>query len=63
MKHVEPSIALIGVGANNKFGHPNESVLSRLQNLGIKVYRTDKIGEIHIKTNGKNIEEAITYIQ
>ena len=30
---VRPRIALIGVGKNNKFGHPNESVVKRLENL------------------------------
>ena len=27
---VNPKIALIGVGENNKFGHPNEDILERL---------------------------------
>ena len=30
---VNPKIALIGVGENNKFGHPNEDVLNRLIDL------------------------------
>ncbi len=30
---VKPKIALIGVGQNNKFGHPSSEVLDRLQNL------------------------------
>lgn len=30
---VKPKIALIGVGENNKFGHPNLSVLERLENI------------------------------
>lgn len=28
---VNPQIALIGVGENNKFGHPNNAVIERLQ--------------------------------
>lgn len=28
---VNPKIALIGVGENNKFGHPNDMVVERLQ--------------------------------
>ena len=28
---VNPKIALIGVGENNKFGHPNDMVIERLQ--------------------------------
>lgn len=30
---VKPQIALIGVGEDNNFGHPNESVLKRLRDL------------------------------
>lgn len=30
LKLVNPKIALIGVGENNNFGHPNETVLNRL---------------------------------
>ena len=30
---VKPRIALIGVGDNNKFGHPNEEILNRLKEL------------------------------
>lgn len=30
---VKPKIGLIGVGNNNKFGHPNNQVLERLRNL------------------------------
>ena len=29
----KPTIAFIGVGENNKFGHPNEDVIKRLENL------------------------------
>ena len=33
---VKPKIALIGVGDKNKFGHPNNEVIERLQNLRCK---------------------------
>ena len=33
IKAVNPQIALIGVGQNNKFGHPNKVVLERLENI------------------------------
>ena len=46
---VNPRIALIGVGEKNKFGHPNEYVISRFEKNGTRIYRTDRDGEISIK--------------
>ena len=48
LQKVSPKIALIGVGENNKFGHPNEEILKRLKNSNINVYRTDIMGEISL---------------
>ena len=53
IKIVNPKIALIGVGKNNKFGHPNKQVLNRLKDLGTKIYRTDEQGEIVMIINRK----------
>lgn len=33
LKYVEPQIALIGVGKNNKFGHPNQITIERLKSI------------------------------
>lgn len=46
---VEPKIALIGVGANNNFGHPNEEVIDRLKTFTKLIYRTDEMGEVELK--------------
>lgn len=48
LEAVNADIALIGVGENNKFGHPNENVLKRLKAENMKIYRTDRNGEIVI---------------
>ena len=54
---VQPQIALIGVGKNNLFGHPNTNVLNRLQDCGAKIYRTDENGEIVLTVkNGKSVK-------
>jgi len=47
---VNPAIAVISVGEDNRYNHPNETVLERLKNSII--YRTDKNGDIQILTNG-----------
>lgn len=43
---VNPKIAVISVGRNNTFGHPNIEVLQRLVARGIRVRRTDMEGEV-----------------
>lgn len=62
VKLVNPKVALIGVGKNNLYGHPNGDVLKRLKNINCKIYRTDQMGEISIEvhTNGSfNIKQHI----
>ena len=55
LNKVNPKIALIGVGKDNKFGHPSQEVLEKISKLNCKIYRTDEMGEITIKVkrNGK----------
>lgn len=50
---VNAKIAIIGVGKNNNFGHPNESVIKRLKECNVIIYRTDECGEIAIVVNSK----------
>lgn len=58
LNFVNPKIALIGVGRDNKFGHPNEETIQRLKNMKVKIYRTDEMGEITIKINKKGMVNA-----
>ena len=53
LKMVKPKIALIGVGKNNKFGHPNEEVIKRISSMGTNIFRTDENGETKIRINKK----------
>lgn len=63
LKKVNPKIALIGVGKNNKFGHPNKNVIERIKNNKIKIFRTDENGEISISTNGKGKIKIVKTIE
>lgn len=51
LETINPKIALIGVGKDNKFGHPNAVVIERLKKINCRIYRTDEMGEIDIKVN------------
>ena len=53
IKAVRPKIALIGVGKNNTFGHPNQQTIKNLENIKCRSYRTDLQGEIIIKIDQK----------
>ena len=48
---VKPKIALIGVGEDNKYGHPDNNTIKKLENINCKIYRTDKMGEIILVNN------------
>ena len=53
---IDPKFSIISVGKNNRYGHPNDSVLENLENS--KIYRTDQNGSImfKIKNNKLKIE-------
>ncbi len=44
-----PKYALISVGKNNFYGHPNDRVIERLKIINSKIYRTDLQGTIIFK--------------
>ena len=50
LKAVNPQIAVISVGLNNRYKHPHPEVLERLKNT--ELFRTDKNGDIRIITDG-----------
>jgi competence protein ComEC len=54
LRAVNPAVAVISVGANNRNGHPSAETLDRLKD--VTVYRTDQRGTIEIVTDGKTYE-------
>lgn len=52
---VHPRLALVSVGADNSFGHPNPGVLADLADLGVAVARTDQQGDVLILGEGQRL--------
>jgi competence protein ComEC len=52
---VKPRIAVIQCGRNNFYGHPHKQTLERLEDRGIRVFRTDISGAVGIDIHGENI--------
>ena len=46
LKKVNPSVAILSVGANNIYGHPTPVVVDKLKNNQTMIYRTDNDGAI-----------------
>ena len=53
---VNPRVAVISVGARNKYGHPSNDVLRALSNAGAEVLRTDQSGTVIARTDGARLE-------
>jgi competence protein ComEC len=52
---VNPSLALISVGADNSYGHPSLDVLAALGRIGARTMRTDRAGTIVVRTDGRRL--------
>ncbi|MBI2050493.1 MAG: hypothetical protein HYT31_01665 [Parcubacteria group bacterium] len=53
---VTPEVAVIQVGADNRYGHPNFRVLKRLEARHIPVLRNDELGDIRMVSDGEVVE-------
>jgi competence protein ComEC len=50
-----PAFAIISVGTDNSYGHPNRDVLARLDEHHAEVLRTDRNGLITVRTDGQHL--------
>lgn len=53
---VDPEYAVISVGADNRYGHPHQEVLTNFQNADIPVFRTDEKGDIRFVSDGESFK-------
>lgn len=61
LRIVNPRIALISSGRNNRYGHPHEELLKRLEDCGCFIYQTKESGAVTVRVrNGKvRVEEYL----
>jgi beta-lactamase superfamily II metal-dependent hydrolase len=45
---VHPRVAIISVGAGNRFGHPAAQTIQALRDVGAQIYRTDLNGTVEV---------------
>ncbi len=55
LREIMPEYAVISVGEDNSYGHPDENTLSRLRDAGCTVYRTDLQGTVTAVSDGQRI--------
>ncbi|MEJ6400760.1 DNA internalization-related competence protein ComEC/Rec2 [Nicoliella sp. Es01] len=52
LKQVNPQVAIISAGRNNRYGHPNQEVMNQLHAMNIKIYNTQVDGMITYRYGG-----------
>jgi len=60
LEAVAPRLALVSVGAGNRYGHPSPEVLDALQARGAHVLRTDDGGSIVVSIDGSDALRVAT---
>jgi competence protein ComEC len=58
LEAVAPRLALVSVGAGNRYGHPDAAVMQRLRESGAQVLRTDDDGSVVVTVGGGWIRVA-----
>lgn len=58
LAEVKPKLAIVHVGADNQYGCPSADILGRLSTT--EILRTDSLGNIVVKCDGKNITTSFS---
>ena len=51
LKVLNPKIAVISCGMNNRYGHPHSETLERIESIGSEIFSTAKGGQITVEIN------------
>lgn len=52
---VAPEIVVISVGEGNRYGFPDQNVITRYKKIGAKIFRTDLHGAVEVSSDGKSL--------
>ncbi|HYO86141.1 MAG TPA: ComEC/Rec2 family competence protein [Dermatophilaceae bacterium] len=55
LRLLAPAVGVISVGADNDYGHPAQSVLRLLAEIGATVYRTDRDGDVVVAVDDAGV--------
>jgi len=55
LTHVSPQVAIISVGYHNRYGHPHDEVIERLERYHIATYQTALFGTLQIVQKNGNV--------
>ncbi|NTW99820.1 MAG: cyclic nucleotide-binding domain-containing protein [Geobacteraceae bacterium] len=58
LEKLRPMVAVVSVGAKNSYGHPNGDTLMRLDMAGAEIFRTDQMGSVEIRSDGKAMSRS-----
>lgn len=56
---INPEYAVISSGIDNRYGHPHQETLTKLNSNGINILRTDEKGTIIVSSDGNNISTEL----
>ena len=57
---LQPRVAIVSAGADNRYGHPNPGTIARLEAAGARVLRTDRDGSVTVATDGRQLSVTAT---
>lgn len=55
LEAVSPSYGVIQLGEDNTYGHPHVETLNRLEKHGVEILRNDRLGDIKLVSDGKEV--------
>ena len=56
LERIKPKWAVISCGEGNRYGHPGEDTLDRLERQGVRTFVTMDTGAVTVRSDGRRME-------